>query len=164
VLSAASRGATDESTCTPGSVCLRIRHTAYVITTWRALLNTHPALELGTGCAQHELDQAKKIIGRVPREVASYPRAVNGVFDQSGQWQVGWPLDRIVAERQGPSYGQRQLGHLLAFGDNGTDVIVVRLGPLESVGSLRGEIRVPRSAVRSVEIVRDGLAPRGGWD
>jgi len=36
--------------------------------------------------------------------------------------------------------------------------ILVRLGPLEAVGNLRGEIRVPRSAVESVEIVRDPLA------
>jgi SMI1 / KNR4 family (SUKH-1) len=91
-----------------------------VITTWRALLGTHPTLELGTSCTDYELGQAEKIIGQIPRELASFLREVNGVFDQSGQWHVGWPLNRIVAERQGPSYGQRQLGHLLAFGDNGT--------------------------------------------
>jgi hypothetical protein len=41
--------------------------------------------------------------------------------------------------------------------------IVVRLGPLEAVGTLRSEIRVPRSAIQSVEIVRDALAAVEGW-
>ena len=42
------------------------------------------------------------------------------------------------------------------------DAIEVRLSPLEKVGALRADLRVPRSAVRSAEVVDDALqAVRG---
>jgi SMI1/KNR4 family protein SUKH-1 len=91
-----------------------------VITTWRALFNAYPAFELEAGCTQQELGRAESAVGPIPRELAEFLREINGVFDQSGQWHVAWPLDRIVAERQGPNYNERQLGQLLPFGDNGT--------------------------------------------
>jgi hypothetical protein len=42
------------------------------------------------------------------------------------------------------------------------DVIEVRLSALEKAGALRADLRVPRSAVRSVDVMDDGLgAVRG---
>ena len=46
--------------------------------------------------------------------------AADGFFDQGGQWEVVWPLHRLVAEnlqfRSGPL---RLPPNLLAFGDDG---------------------------------------------
>ncbi|MEV1285768.1 hypothetical protein [Micromonospora sp. NPDC049679] len=42
------------------------------------------------------------------------------------------------------------------------DAIEVRLDTAEKIGSLRGDLRVPRTAVTSVEIVEDALAATEG--
>ena len=42
------------------------------------------------------------------------------------------------------------------------DTVVVELSPVEKVGALHGDVRVPRSAVRDVRVVEDGFSERRG--
>lgn len=67
------------------------------------------------------LAQAASALGReLPSDLVALYSEANGVFDETGQWWVIWPLDRLTTENLNRWADGGLPSRFIAFGDDGT--------------------------------------------
>jgi cell wall assembly regulator SMI1 len=95
---------------------------------WTALLATDGGFRLQNGVTDEELQVAEANLGcRPPEKLTSLHRLTNGVWDDSGQWYVIWPMVDMVARNREASQIETPARQLwIAFGDDGTGNFCVR--------------------------------------
>ena len=77
--------------------------------------------EVGQPATPQQIDEAEEQLGsRLPRALRHLYLTCDGILDQSGQWWVIWPLDRLVEGTQAAWNDARLPRPLVAFGDDGT--------------------------------------------
>jgi len=75
----------------------------------------------GAPCPADDINAAGVALGQpVPGDLAELHGLADGYFDESGQWFVIWPLQRVVHDKLESWKAGTLAPDLLAFGDDGT--------------------------------------------
>ncbi len=98
----------------------QVRHTRPVRVSWGQELRPF-RVRLADGCTAAQLGGAERELGNaLPSELRSLLSETNGLYDIEGQWEVAWPLERIVIDNRSLRQEESWPAGLLAFGDDGT--------------------------------------------
>ncbi len=72
------------------------------------------------GATAEQIEALELAIGPIPTDLRAQLLAANGVYDSDGQWEVGWPCDRIATDTRRLRAEGLLAPDEIAVGDDGT--------------------------------------------